>query len=48
MRFGDLGERVVAGEIADAALGTLAVGDVARDEDVALELRVVGLDAASR
>ena len=42
---GDLGERVVAGEVADAALGALAVGDVARDEDVALELRVVAVDA---
>ncbi len=29
----DLGERIVAGEVADAPLGTLALGDVARDED---------------
>ena len=42
---GDLGQRVVAGEVADAALGALAVGDVAGDEDVALELRVVAVDA---
>ena len=40
-----LGERVVAGEVADAALGALALGDVARHEDIALELRVVAVDA---
>ncbi len=40
----NLGERVVAGEVADAALGALAVGDVARHEDAARELRVVGVD----
>jgi hypothetical protein len=44
----DLGQRVVAREVADAALGALAVGDVARDEDRALELRVVAGEAASR
>ena len=45
---GNLRERVVPGQVADAALGTLAVGDVARDEDVALELRIVRLDARAR
>src|SRR5262249_41744138 len=40
----NLRERIVARQIADAALGALAVGDVPGDEDVALELRVVGLD----
>src|SRR4029077_5439528 len=35
----------VAREIPDAPFGTLAVGDVARHEDVALELRVVAVDA---
>ena len=39
-----LGQRVVAREIADAPLGALALGDVAYDEDVALELRIVGRD----
>ncbi len=37
---GDLGERVVARQVADAALGALAFGDVARHVDVAGELRV--------
>ena len=41
----DLGQRVVARQVADAALGALALGDVARDVDVAGELRVVGGDA---
>ena len=41
----DLGERVVTRQIAYAAFGALAVGDVARHEDVALELRVVAVDA---
>jgi hypothetical protein len=36
----DLRQRVVAREVADAALGALAVGDVARHEDRARELRV--------
>ena len=39
-----LGERVVARQVADAALGALAIGDVARDEDVALKLRILGRD----
>ena len=43
----DLGERVVAGEVADAPLGTLTVGDVACDEYVALKLRVVAFDVRS-
>ncbi len=43
----DLGERVVTGQVANAALGTLTIGDVAGDEDVALELRVVALDMRS-
>ena len=47
MRFGILRERVVARQIADAALGALALGDVARDVDVALELRV-GASRSSR
>ena len=38
----DLGERVVAGEVADSPLGALALGDVARDEDAALETRILG------
>jgi serine/threonine-protein kinase len=37
-----LGQRVVAREVADAPLGALALGDVAGDEDAALEARVVG------
>ena len=41
----DLGEGVVAGEVADALLGPLPVRDVARDENVALELRIVAVDA---
>jgi hypothetical protein len=44
----DLRERIVAGEIADAPLGALAVRNVARDEDVALELRVVTFNVRSR
>ena len=44
----NLGQRVVAREVTDAALGALALGDVARDEDVALELRIVGGRSASR
>ncbi len=43
----DLGERVVPGEVTDAALGAFSVRNVARDEDVALELRVVAFDARS-
>ena len=37
-----LGERVVARQVADAPLGALALGDVARHVDIALELRVLG------
>ena len=44
----DLGQRVVPGQITDAPLGALSVGDVARDEDVALELRVGAFDARAR
>ena len=40
----NLGEGVVAREIADAPLGPLALGDVAGNEDVALELRILGRD----
>ena len=40
----DLGQRIVACEIADAPLGALALGDVASDEDHALELRVGARD----
>ena len=40
-----LGQRVVAREITDAPLGSLALGDVARDVDVALELWVERRDA---
>src|ERR1700733_6279678 len=39
-----LRERIVAGERADAPLGALAIGDVARDEDAALELRIIACD----
>src|ERR1700733_10204515 len=35
---------VIAGEIADAALGALAIGDVARDEYASLELRIITCD----
>ena len=42
--IGDLGQRVVAGQVADAPLGALALGDVARHVDVARELRIVGRD----
>jgi hypothetical protein len=42
------GERVVARQVADAPLGALALGDVARDVDVALELRVLGGDGELR
>ena len=37
----DLGQRVVARQVADPALGALAFGDVARNEDAALEARIV-------
>ena len=43
-----LGERVVAREVADAPLGALALGDVARDEDAALEARVLGVHDGAR
>ena len=39
---------VVAREVADAALGALAFGDVARDVDVALKLRVLRVDGRTR
>src|SRR5688572_6516004 len=38
------GQRVVTGEVANAALGALALGHVANDEDRALVLRIVGGD----
>ena len=44
----DFRQRVVAGEIADAPLGALAIGDVANDKDRALELRIVGRDWRAR
>ena len=44
----DLGQRVVACEIADAPLGALALGDVARHEDAALEARVLGAHDRAR
>jgi hypothetical protein len=40
----DLGERVVAGEVADAPLGALAFGDVARDVDLAGERPALAVD----
>ncbi len=40
----NLGERVVARQVADAALGALAFGDVARDVDVAGKLRIGAVD----
>src|SRR6266704_1687204 len=42
---GNLRERIVAGEVADAALGALTVGNVAGDEDVALKLGLVRFNA---
>ncbi len=42
------GQRVVARQVADAALGALAVRDVAHDEDRALELRIFGCDRCAR
>ena len=41
----DLGQRIVARQVADAALGALALGDVARDVHLAGEVGVVGGDA---
>ena len=40
----NLGQRVVARQVADAPLGALALGDVARHVDLAGKLRVVGGD----
>src|SRR5450759_4268854 len=39
-----LRERVIAGEIANAAFGTLSIRDVAGDEDASLELRIIAGD----
>src|SRR4029453_12788241 len=44
----DLGEGVVAGEVADAPFGALALGDVARDENTALETRILGAHDRAR
>ncbi len=44
----DLGQRVVAREVTDAPLGALALGDVAGDEDAALEARVLGAHDRAR
>jgi hypothetical protein len=43
-----LGERVVARQVADPALGALAIGDVAHHEDAALELRIATRDLRAR
>ena len=44
----DFRECVIAGEIADATLGALALGDVADDEDRACKLRIVSRDRRAR
>src|SRR6185437_11413541 len=44
----NLRQSIVTGQIADAALGPLAVRNVARDEDIALELRVIARDVGTR
>ena len=42
--IGDLGERVVTRQVTNAALGALALGDIARNKNTALKLRIVAGD----